>query len=65
MLLRQYLLLARAWVGGGWRGPRVSLPTPTAPLARGAQRHMAVLEIDQSQHCWAVVLGGKLILILG
>lgn len=65
MLPRQCLLLARAWVGGGLGGPRVYLPSPTPPLVKGAQRHMAVLKIGQSQHCWALVLGGKLILILG
>lgn len=62
---KQCLLLTRAWVGRGLGGPRVYVPSPTAPGVRGAQRHMAVLKIDQSQHCWALELGDKLILVLG
>lgn len=58
-------MLARAWVGKGLGGLRVYLSTPEAPLVTGAQWHMAFLEVAQSQHCWALVLEGKLILVLG
>lgn len=65
MLPRQCLLLARAWISRGLGGLRVYLPSPTDPLAGGAQRHMAVLEVGRSQHRWALELEGKLILVLG
>lgn len=65
MLPRHCLLLARAWVSRELGGPRVYLPSPTTPLVGGAQGHMAVLEVGQSQHCWALELEGKLILVLG
>ncbi len=62
---KQCLLLARAWVGRDLGGLRVYLPSTTAPLVRKAQWHMTLLEAFPSQHCWALVLEGKLITVLG
>lgn len=64
MLPSWCLFLARAWVDRNLGSLRVYLPTPTAPLVRGAQWHMALLEVAQSQHWWALVLEGKLVLVL-
>lgn len=58
-------MLARAWVGRDLGGLRVYPLTPTAPLVRGAQWNVAFMEVAQSKHWWALVLEGKLVLVLG